>query len=85
MTLNLRALAWVVAVDETLKKPSEIAYALGALYVYRRELDLSQDIPRPRYWRATHRDVLANECNWGDLDPGTWIACDETGKPQEGD
>ncbi len=82
MTSNLQALVWVLDENSAKADPTlDIAYALDALYVYRREIDLSQEVPRPRYWRASHRNVLANERGWGDLDPGIWTECDETGKP----
>jgi hypothetical protein len=77
---NLRQLAWVVAQQDEQQDNIERAYALDAFYVYRRELDLSQEHPRPKYWRATHRDVLSNECNWGDLDPAIWTDVSETGQ-----
>ncbi len=79
---NLRALAWVIAQQDEQLENIERAYALDALYVYRREIDLSQAVPRPSYWRASHRAVLANECNWGDLDPAIWTAVSETGQPE---
>ena len=80
----MRSLAWVVDAGESPRSKIERAYALDALYVYRREIDLSHDIPRPEYWRASHRDVLANSGGWGDLDPGIWTKCDENGNARGG-
>lgn len=77
---NLRQLAWVVAQQDEQQDNIERAYALDALYVYRREIDLSKAVPRPHYWRATHRAVLGNECNWGDLDPAIWTPVNEIGE-----
>ncbi len=77
---NLRQLAWVIAQQDEQQDHIERAYALDALYVYRREIDLSQEHPRPKYWRAGHKAVLSNECNWGDLDPAIWTAVDEAGQ-----
>ena len=82
-TRNLRQLAWVVAQQDEQQDNIERAYALDALYVYRREIDLSQGNPRPRYWHAEHKTVLANECSWGDLDPEIWIGVTETGEAKQ--
>ncbi len=79
---NLRALPWIVSEQDENQDNIERAYTLDALYVYRRDVDLSQETPRPKYWRASHRDVLANECSWGDLDPGIWTTVNECGEVQ---
>ena len=57
---NLRALAWVIVQQDDPNDPIERAYALDVQHVYRREIDLNQEHPRPRYWRAEHKAVLAN-------------------------
>ena len=67
---NLRALAWIV----TEADPSQ---ELDAQYVYRREIDLSQAIPRPRYYRAEQKDVLADDSPWDFA--RFWEQCDEAG------
>jgi|WetSurMetagenome_2_1015567.scaffolds.fasta_scaffold865625_1 hypothetical protein len=80
ITRNLRSLAWIVSQQGDAEPHIERAYALSAVYVFRRETDLSQEVPRPRYWRASHRAVLANEGGWGDLDESLWTPVDETGE-----
>ena len=74
---NLRALAWVIAIDGN--EDIETAFAIDGVYVYRRETDLSQAIPRPRYSRAPHREVLADDSAFDD--GRVWEACTETGEP----
>jgi hypothetical protein len=78
---NLRQLAWVVSQQDDTAPHIERAYGLSAVYVFRRETDLSQEHPRPRYWRAEHRAVLANDGGWGELDESLWTEVDETGQP----
>lgn len=82
MNTNLRSLVWVL--DEKTAEHNcsvEIAYGLDALFVYRRETDLTEPVPRPRYYRADHRDVLRVECNWAEVDESFWQPVDETGSP----
>jgi hypothetical protein len=78
---NLQEFAWIVSQQDDTEPHVERAYALSTLYVFRRETDLSQEHPRPRYWRASHRDVLANDSGWGELDESVWTEVDETGAP----
>ena len=62
---NLRALAWVIAQQD--EPPLDY-------------IDLSQAVPRPKYWRASHRDVLSNEVPFSDLPPAIWMTVDESGE-----
>jgi len=74
---NLRALAWVVAVDGN--ENTETAFAIDGIYVYRRETDLSAAVHHPRYFRAPHREVLADDSAFDD--GRVWESCTETGEP----
>jgi hypothetical protein len=78
---NLQALPWIVDEQVDRQDSVERSYVLTPQWVYRRELDRSQEHPRPRYFRADPQAVLANEHCWGDLDPATWTPVDETGVP----
>ena len=74
---NLRALAWIITqTDDT---SIETTYAIDGTHVYRRETSLVEAVPRPYYFRAEHREVLADDKAW---DEGrVWEACREDGKP----
>lgn len=74
---NLRALAWVIAINGN--EDLETAFAIDGVYVYRRETDLSAAVPRPRYFRAPHREVLADDSAFDD--GRVWESCTETGQP----
>lgn len=76
-TNNLRALAWIVAI--TGDPDTETAYAIDNSYVYRRETDLCESVPRPRYFRASHTDVLLDDRSWDD--GRKWESCKEDGSP----
>jgi len=76
-TRNLRAFAWIVAQDGN--ENTETAFAIDGTHVYRRETDLAAAVPRPRYARALHRDVLADDQAWED--GRAWESCREDGEP----
>ena len=76
-TRNLRALAWITAQDGN--EDTETAFAIDGTYVYRRETSLAEAVPRPRYFRAEHRQVLADDNAWDD--GRAWESCTETGEP----
>ena len=61
---NLRALAWIVTEPDSAQEHIQRAFAIDAKYVYRREIDQSQAIPRPTYYRAEQKDVLADDSPW---------------------
>ena len=74
---NLRALVWIIT--QTDDSGIETAYAIDGTHVYRREISLAEAAPRPRYFRAEHREVLADDKAW---DEGrAWEACREDGNP----
>ena len=74
---NLRDLAWIIT--QTDDSGIETAYAIDGTHVYRRETCLVEAVPRPYYFRAEHREVLADNKAW---DEGReWEACREDGKP----
>jgi len=76
---NLRALAWIVTEPDSAQEHVQRAFAIDAKYVYRREIDQSQAIPRPTYFRAEQKDVLADDSPWDFA--RFWEQCDETGEP----
>jgi hypothetical protein len=77
MTDNLQALAWILAQDGN--KDTQTAYALDGAYVYRREINLLDEVPRAYYFRAPQKEVLADDHAW---DEGrVWESCTETGEP----
>ena len=74
---NLRALVWIIT--QTDDSGIETAYSIDGTHVYRREISLAEAVPRPRYFRAEHREVLADDKAW---DEGrAWEACREDGNP----
>jgi len=75
-TRNLRALAWIVAQDGN--EDTETAFAIDGTHVYRRETCLSEAVPRPRYARTLHRDVLADDTAWEDS--RAWVSCRQDGE-----
>lgn len=75
--MNARNLGWVVAIDGN--EDTETAFAVDGIFVYRRETDLSQAKPVPRYFRAPHREVLADDSAFDD--GRVWEACTATGEP----
>lgn len=81
MTTNLQSLVWVQDDQARRDDSYEVAYALDALYVYRRLIDPTEPVPRPRYCRACHRDVLRTAGNWSDVDESLWEPVTETGSP----
>lgn len=77
MTGNLQALAWVLAQDGSAEV--QTSYALDQSFVYRREINLLDQIPRAYYFRAPQSEVLADDNAW---DQGrVWESCTETGEP----
>lgn len=76
---DLRQLTWVIARTDGSSRNVECAYALDDAYVYRRETDLSRAVREPRYWRASQRELFADDVAW---DQGrSWDRCDDTGQP----
>lgn len=75
---GLQGLAWIVTAPEPPNEHQQTAFAIDARYVYRRETDLSEAVPRPRYFRAEHREVLATDDAWDSA--RFWEQCDETGE-----
>ena len=82
MTRRLDSLVWIVAVDETLLTSIEVAYALDALYVYRRQRNLADSPMEPQYARAEHRAVLGNCCDGAEIQSAIWEPVDEVGRPE---
>jgi len=78
-TRNLRALAWIITEPDSSQDHIETAFAIDGTHVYRRETDLSEAVPRPKYYRAEHRQVLADDRAWDD--GRWWESCREDGEP----
>ena len=74
---NPRALVGVIA--QTDPVGIETAYGIDGRYVYRRETNLAEAVPCPHYFRAEHREVLADDKAW---DEGrAWETCRVDGQP----
>jgi hypothetical protein len=76
---GLQGLIWVKPQPDPSQEHIEISYAIDTKYVYRREIDQSQAVPRPRYFRAAQSEVLSDALAWDEGRP--WESCDEMGEP----